>query len=310
MLSIQEKILLYSDLPEDEQAGVQQHIREHPELEALFAESQALHALLDAAREDAIPDASALLDYVLFSAITAGNPPADVAVRHARTEAAVHEHPELQAQVEAIRSSLHRLTETAEDPIARFERLTARNQGSFSTPAADREAVARRQGMRLVRPVRLALAAGLAFVAVYGVLSVMSWRLQPERARLAGLHNAADVFEEMRFRGQSAEPPPDDLVESLEILREARSSTLGLFPSYDGDRLDAAAELAERVAADVDQATLRRIQAHYVLGKIRMYQGRDAEAVEAFQTVVDHRALGAEEARRLLDFIGAQQAQE
>ena len=310
MQHIQEKILLFFDLTEEERADVEQHVREHPELEALFAESQALHAMLEAVQEDAIPDASALIDYVLFSAITAGNPPADVAARHARTEAAVREHSELQAQVEAIRSSLHRLTETAEDPIARFDRLTTRKQGSSSTPAADREAVARRQSMRLARPVRLALAASLALVAVYGALSVMSWQLQPERARLAGLQNTAEAFEEMRFRGQSNEPPPDDLVESLEILREARSSTLGLFPSYDGDRLDAAAELAERVAVDEDQTTLQRAQAHYILGKIRMYQGRDPEAARALQVVVDRQAEGAEDARRLLDFIGAQQAQE
>ena len=310
MQHIKEKILLYFDLPEDEKASVEQHVREHPELKALFAESQALHTMLKTVREEAIPDASALIDYVLFSAITVGNPPADVAARHARTEAVVRERPELQAQVEAIRSSLHRLTETAEDPIARFERLTMHDQGSSLTPAADREAVARRQGMRLFRPVRLALAASLAFVAVYGALSVMSWQLQSERARLAGLHNTAEVFEELRFRGQSIESRPDDLVQSLEILREARSSTLGLFSSYDGDRLDAAAELAERVAADEEQTTLQRGQAHYILGKIRMYQGRDVEAARALQAVVDHQVPGAEDARRLLDFIGAQQVQE
>jgi len=308
MQHIQERILLYFDLPESEQASVEQHIREHPELEALFAESKALHTMLKAAREDAQPDASALIDYVLFSSITVGNPPADVAARHARTEAVVREHPELQAQVEAIRSSLHRLTETAEDPIARFDRLTMRDQGLSSAPAADREAIARRQGMRMFRPIRLALAACLTFVAVYGVLAVMSWQLQPERARLAQLHNTAEVFDELRFRGQDSSP--DDLVESLEILREARSSTLGLFPSYDGDRLDAAAELAARVAADEDQTTLQRGQAHYILGKIRMYQGRDVEAAQALQTVIDNQVPGAEDARRLLDFIGAQQVQE
>ena len=164
--------------------------------------------------------------------------------------------------------------------------------------------------MRILRPLRLALAASLAFVAIYVVLSVMSWQLQTERARLAGLHNASDVFEEMRFRGQSNDPPPDDLVESLEILREARSSTLGLFPSYDEERLAAAAELVGGVAADIDQTTLRRIQAHYILGKIRMYQGRDVEAARALQAVVDDQVPGAEDARRLLDFIGAQHAQE
>ena len=306
MQHIQEKILLYSDLSEDEQAGVQQHIREHPELEALFVESQALHTVLEAAWEGTLPDASALRDYVLFSAIAAGSPPADIAARHARTEAAIHEHPELQAQVEAIRSSLRRLTETAEDPVARFERLTTHNQGSSSTPAADRAAVARKQGMRLVRPVRLALAASLALVAAYGALSVMSWQLQPERARLAGLQNTAEVFKDLTFRGSSDTPRFDALGESLESLRDARSSVLGLFPSYDEERLEAAAALANRVVSDEEESTARQMRASYILGKIRMYQGRDAEAARALQAVVDRQAEGAEDARRLLDFMSAQ----
>ena len=102
MLSIQEKILLYFDLPEDEQANVDRYILEHPELVELFAESQALHALISAARGDELPNTSTLTNFVLFSGMKAVDPPADVAARHARVEAAIREHPELQVDRKSV----------------------------------------------------------------------------------------------------------------------------------------------------------------------------------------------------------------
>lgn len=303
MLSIQEKILLYFDLPEEEQAELLLQVSGNTELEALYAESQALHSLLAASAQDVIPDASALTDFVLYSAMKAGNPPADLAAHYANIESAVRENPALLAQVETIRTSLRRLTETAEDPIARFDRLTAGPQAPAMKAASDREAIARRKSMRILRPMRWALAACVALVAVYGVLAIFSWQFQSERTQLSALHNAADVFQEMTFRGESSEPASDALDESLELLQQARTSTLGLFPSYDEERLEAAAVLAEQVALVREEPTLRSLRANYILGKIRTYQGRDAEATEALQKVVDGQGEGAEDARRLLDFI-------
>ncbi len=255
MLSIQEKIVLYAELPESERAEVEQYILENPELETLFEESKALHALLDSAQRE--------------------------------TE---------------IEPALQRLTATAEDPIARFERLTAKS----AVHAPDREAIARQQGMRLLRPVRLALAACVAFVAIYGALAILSWQLQSDRAQQVGLHNTGEAFEEMTFRGTADPSIADDLDEALELLDQARSSTLGLFPTYDGEQLDTAAEIAERIATNVAQSTMKRTRANYILGKIRMYQGHDEEAAQALQVVVDNQGEGAEDARRLIDLLNSQ----
>ncbi len=303
MLPIQEKILLYFDLPEDEQVEVRLAVRGNPELETLFAESQALHTVLSPGSERAVQNTAALTDYVLFSALKAGDPPAGVAAHYARIESLVGENPELRARVEAIRLTLERFTATAEDPIARFDQLTARSPQPAEVPAPDREAIVPRRNMRLLVPIRYALAACVALVTIYAALSIFSWRFQSDRTRLTALHATEEAFVELTLRGEPTEPTADALDESLELLRNARTSTLGLFPSYDAERLEAAAALAEGFAADGEATAMRTLRAQYVLGKIRMYQERDAEAAEALQKVVDGRGEGAEDARRLLDYI-------
>lgn len=150
----------------------------------------------------------------------------------------------------------------------------------------------------------MGLAACVALFVVYGGLALVSHAVQPERATLADLGRVPEAYEGLRLRGEGpADQTADQYALALEYLGEARSSVLGLFPSYNDDRLNAAAAELEGVIEASGEDSWEGLEALYILGKIRLYQNNTAEALWALQSVVALEGPHAAEARRLLDHL-------
>jgi hypothetical protein len=303
------QLFLYGDLSDAERAEVERLARTDPARAALLAESRALAAFLAEARaaDAGLPDATALAEYVV-GRHTSRRPPPEVAERYLRIEAALRERPELERQARAFLRALEQYAAEAEDPAAQFERLTGRSLTSRRPDVAP-AAAADRPPLRLAarRPVlRLALAASLVLGVAYSGLAVASRAALPERARLADLGAIPDAYEGIVLRGEGAAYPAGErYARALARLDAARRAPLGLFPRYDAAALDAAARDLAAVASEADPASWEAPEAAFLLGRIRLYQGRDREAAAAFTAVVDGDGPSAPEARRLLDWLDA-----
>jgi len=284
-------------------------------LASLGAEASAAHAeaYAQARRLAAFADA---LDAALgpadlgrlVAAERMGFPGAAAALDDARAA-----DPELDLQVDALAARLQALAADAEDPVARFERLAGRrlaaaDLGGDSAPArppvlfAAPRPTAR---LRLVRLPRWAAAAAAVLLVAYGGLFAVSSATVPERAQVAAL-GEIEAIELPTLRG-AAPTPADALTPALGAVADARRSTLGLFPRYDAAALASAAEALTAVAADADPRSAASQEARLALGRIYLYQGRDAEAVRVLGGLVAEGRYQAPTARRLLDYVRAQE---
>lgn len=299
MTAIQEKLLLYDDLSSADQEEVTRYVQAHPEWASVLAEVRALHALLGTGRT-AAPDATAVAAHVLARALD-GTPTPERAATHARIEAALVEDPTLARQARAMHRALERLAAEADDPVAHFEHLTGRRLAPVSVSAGSPPA---RVLPWASQPLRFALAACLALGVLYGALTLAGPLAQPERARLADLGGLPNDYEGLQLRGEaSAGRTADRYALALEALAAARSTTFGLFPHYDDDALDAVAVRLREVVNASGPGSWEGAEALYALGRLRLYQGQDEEAVWAFQSVVAHDGPHASEARRTLAYL-------
>ncbi len=328
MENIDQALLNYDDLPASERAAVDGYLAEHPEAQATLAEGRALRALLhDAAEaEAAVPDAESLALYLATRSASSRPLPPELEALSTRIEDAFGEHPELERRYAMMQDRLKRLTTEAEAPLAQFERLTGRRLGHVEAPdplddvardaaapapesrrvrQAWRASVADRAAAPLLRRVslpRLALAASLAVALLYGSLLLASRSSTTRWERLAGLGEVPAEFEGLRLRGVGGQTDPvaDRYAEALQTLHEARSTTLGLFPSYDPDGLRRSVALLEEATALGEPDGPIVLEAWFLLGKIRLYEGDEEAARTAFQVVADRGGPSAPDARRLL----------
>ena len=313
MNDLHDRILRYGDLSPEEQADVEHRALGHPGAAALLAEAKALHGLLVAARAHTadLPDAEVLAEYVVMRHFPGGAAP-EAGPRAARVEAALRAHPDLAAQVRAMEETLARLLQGREHPVAHFERLSGRSLAELPLPstrrAPDAPATARTAArLRLLAFTRYAVAACFALGLFYGGLAFTSGLSVSERARLAGLGELAGAYGGFHLRGASESAPMEQYALALEQIEASRRSTFGLFPHYDAAALDAAAARLSAVARAPEAPAWLVLEARYALGKVRLHQGRDAEAATAFQAVVDQQGPSAPDARRLLDWLQANQ---
>jgi hypothetical protein len=198
---------------------------------------------------------------------------------------------------------MERLSAEAEDPVAQFERLTGRRLAPpprRPAAAADR-ALAR--PLRRMRVARYALAACAGVAALYGALAFAGGLVRPERARLADLAAAPGAYEGLTYRGAAPDPTVERYAQALARLDAAERSTLGLFPRYDTAALDAVAADLALLRREAPAGSWEALEAAFLLGRIRLHRGQDAEAEAAFRTVVEEEGPSAPEARRLLDWL-------
>lgn len=300
MTNIEQNLLLFDDLSASEQAEAEAYLREHPEAQSLVEEGQVLRGLL-ASQEIANVDMEDVADYVVSRRFIHNDP------RLNRVGDAIQAHPELAKAVATIESNLARIIVGAEDPIAQFERLSGHSLSADTTAkvAKDRPAERRAPQMRLVRrPMRLALAACVAFVGLYSALWIVGSGIQAEHLRMADLDGVSELYEGPRFRGETESGDVAQYEAAMLLLHEARTSTVGLFPSYDESKLADAVSAIHAVANPDGEATYVSMEAQYVLARIYVYQERYEDAAQLLGSLVDQAGPRAPDAQRLLDYIG------
>lgn len=234
-----------------------------------------------------------------------------------RIDAAVNADPALVAEAERVRDRLRTLAAEMESPAAQFARLTGRAAPASSAPAlaetptarsasarparfVDRAAAAPPRKHRM-RAVRRMLVAACAVVVAYGGAAAISSQQRPERARMASLNDLTD-WAPPQTRGD-ADASAAALAAALGRVDDARRTTLGLFPHYDAATLDAAAADLKSLSAQVPAETAVSQEARFALARVRLYQGRDADAARLLGTLVRQGSYRAPEARRLIDWI-------
>lgn len=307
-----ERLDAYPLLPPDARAAVEREVAGQPSLAARLAEAQALATALDAAAGPVTPD-----DVARFVADQAAGLDAPDA---ARIEAAMAADPALAAEAEHARERLAALATHAEPPADQYTRLMAAygstpetstaETSTRATPRADRRAADRaaagpprtRSLGRLRRLALVAVTCGIAYSAAF----VGSTLARPERDRMAALDEVS--YRTPTLRGGTTPAPEVRLAEAMAEVRAARRSTLGLFPRYDADALDAAAAQLTGVAAESAPASAASQEARFALARVHLQQGRDAEAAHVLASLVEQGSYRAPEARRLLDWLRSRPA--
>ena len=294
----------YPTLSPDERAEVDVRVAEHPEWAEAHADAQRLAALFDAAT--AADDADDLAQRTVARRLGLSLSDVDDAPGG----------PEWDAEKERIEARLDALAAEAEDPIRRYERLTGESLGTASatdapmasasplsllTPAPDRPPTPARPRLRLLRASTWAAAAAV-FLVAYGTLFAVSTATVSERARVAAL-GEIDAAPPPVLRGGEAVPTADRLVAAFDAIDDARQSTLGLFPSYDDAALATAADELAALTADTAPTSWESQEARLALGRVLLYQGRDAEAARVLGGLVEEGSYRGSAARRLLDAI-------
>lgn len=329
MDDIELRLLNYDELPAPEREEVDAYVAEHPEAASLLVEGRRLRAILEeAGRLDTeVPDAEAIAQFIAAQHMGQHPLPPDLEALGRRIEASFEEHPEVERQYSMMRERLKALAASAESPRAQFERLTSRKLGASrqtkstsesTTPAAARPPRRdRSKGWRtsvtshlsLVQQFslpRLAFAATFIVMLLYGGLYLASRAGQPDYVRLADLDTIENEFAGLRLRGPDGQPDlaAGRYAAALDALRAAQSSTLGLFPHYEPEGLNEAVRLLEEAAELEGQGSALGLEAWFLIGKIRLYEGRTDDAREVFEIVVQREGPSAPDAQRLLNEIG------
>lgn len=201
------------------------------------------------------------------------------------------------------------------DPLARFRALDAKMQEVYPAPlfaaaprrqrpapssptaSADRMPTPR-AAMR--RPV-WSRAHTFAAVLVLLVGSVALWRgLQAPLGDFTAQELTLEGYGTVRGDTPAGATPEQRYTTALRELDESRTTTFGLFPRYDRERLLAARGGLDGVVRDSSSGDFLRLEALYLLGKTNLLLGDNDAATEALQQVVLGEGAKAREADALL----------
>ncbi len=327
MKPIEERILLYSELSPEERSEVDAYVASHPELSELLEGVRAFENLVKEAQAFAgQPPGDSVLAYYVATRLLERHPmPEGLRGVFARLEAALENDAALRERYGIFERRMREL-EAASDAVAQFERLagyTLEPPGEGERPPALHPSKPRRMADRASRrparlfrtarlPARWAMAASLALVALYGVLFVISEASRPALDRSLHLDEDAGAFNGLHVRsgnGGFMTGPADSLYfRAMDALGEARTSTLGLFPHYDAERLREAAGYLKKVVEMEEPNTFLYLEAQFFLGKIYLAQGNLPEAEAAFEAVVSGQGSRMDEAREMLRRLRASSA--
>lgn len=331
MDNVEEQILSYPHLSAEEQREVEVYVEGHPEWAPLLRDVRGLESFIrgvpDGGEETSLE--SLLTAYVVIRHFQRGG---KVSVEMERlfekVEERLEDESELQERVEAIRRRLKR-AEAGLDPVSHFEELTGHSlapdaeRASASSPEPstrtnESRSSSRRTSMAslldwmegLPLAIRGVGAAAVLLLGTYAVLFVASEASQSTLDQLAAVDVSTQMVESYYSTNtRSATPSADTLtadglyLEALSILRDARTSTLGLFPRYDSDALEETETKLKRVLEQTESGSFLALEAQYYLGKVALAQGRVEAARDRFETVVEREGRLAEDARRILQTL-------
>lgn len=331
MDNVEEQILSYPHLSVDRQREVEVYVEEHPEWAPLLRDVRGLESFV---RGGADEGGETSLDVLLT---------AYVVVRHVQErgevstalerlfealEERLKNEPELRERVDAIRHRLER-AEARLDPVSHVEELTGHslapeeNQASASSEArsaSETNASERAPTValfdwigRLPLAVRGVGAAVVLLFGTYAALFVASEASQSTLGRLAAVDVSTQMVESYYSTNtRGALPSADTLtadglyLEALSTLRDARTSTLGLFPRYDSTALEEAETKLKRVLDQTESGSFLALEVQFYLGKVALAQERVEAARDRFEMVVKREGRLAEDARRILQTLRAE----
>ena len=313
MEGILDKIAAYADLSAAERDEVHAYVREHPEHGQALTEARLFASWLGAGRASDKPPLvnGEIADYVVAQHFGAQPLPTVAAQRATQIEAILHEHPDLERKAREMTQHLAFLVSESEDAVDQFERLAGRpitpepakpKRKPRARKAPDRQPA--RASAR--RPLQTAVFAVLGVVALWGALFLAGQASLSPYQRWADLDELPAVYDGLTRSATQPSGSTASYAEAVERLRMARSAPLGLFPNYDADELaDIVTDLEDVIAMERAENGLLALEARFLIGKIRIYQGRLGEATAALRYVVEQDGPSAPEARELLSLLDA-----
>ncbi len=155
-------------------------------------------------------------------------------------------------------------------------------------------------GTRGRRWARRAISGAAVLALIYAALLGLSVMSLDDRDRVAALGELGAAIPV-----ETTAPGAARLGEALGAVRDARRSTLGLFPTYDPVRLGRAADSLGALARDVEASPWVGQEAQMARGRALVVLGRDAQAARVLGALVGGGGYRAPAARRLLDHLRA-----
>lgn len=315
-INIEEMLTLYTELSDEEREVVRAYVAVHPEWASALDEARRWDELLRSVQDvdEHGTDADSIAYYVATRDLSVDDAPPEVARAIREMKTRIEGDPELRARVSRMASDAAEV-EAAVPAGAQFERLTGHDLDSY--PTVDDAAggtvrhefdVEREIDVAQMAPASAfawrAAASVVALIAVYGILFAVGESLRPQHERLGAFTEAELVLEGFDVSRSDVEDEvslsASRYIEALDNLRRSRTSFLGLFPSYDESRLDAAAGMLDEVVTNEPQDSFLAEEATYMLAKTELLRGRNDAAAAAFSQVVASGSRRAEDARRIL----------
>ncbi len=323
MDNVEEQILSYPHLSVEKQREVDVYVENHPEWAPLLRDVRTIESLSREHPDGELSSADPLLrTYALVQHVHPDEVPPSLQEAFADLKKRLDEDPELRSRADTIREQLAS-AEADIDPVSHFEELTGHSlspdpdteevsQTPAADPAPDRDAAAPTRSVSdqlldLPLAVRLGGVAVTLLLGTYAVLFVASEASQSTLDRLATVDVSNQMVESYSsINTRSVAPAPDttqgkDLyLNALSALRSARTSTFGLFPEYDTQKIETAERLLTQLIDQEASGSFLALEARFFLGKVHLAQEEVAQAREQFEIVVREEGRKADDAERIL----------
>lgn len=321
MENVREQILSYPQRSAEEQRRVEKYVEAHPEWAPLFRDIRRLESFLrKAGGDDPI-----LTSYVVAQEVEMEGLSSTFEEAFGRIERALDEDEELRAQIDEMQEQFEQ-AEADLNPVSHFESVTGhslsdREDGSASLgePSRDNpDAPPQASGSRGAQggaalllslpPIVQRIGSGLlGLLAVYLGLFAIDQATQSTFDRLATIEVSDQMVEsyyssqtQRTVSGPDTTTVDDVYLGSLATLRQAESTTFGLFREYHRDSLRHAKRGLERVLNRTEPSSFLASEARFYLGKLCLAEKRIEKARAHFEAVVQQDGRRAPEAQRIL----------
>ncbi len=326
MENVEEQILSYPHRSHDERRKIEAFVEGHPEWATLLHDVRALEGVAQTHRPsdtEESPSDALLATYVTVTHLHPDEVSPGLEAAFRRLEARIEASDALRERAKAMRRRL-KTTEAEIDPVAQFEELTGHKvaassaEGGTSSTGAERMSTSERASTptlldsfsQVAAPVRWAGTALALLLGAYGVLYGISTATQSPLERLATIDVSEQVvssYSPDNTRGGRTDADTmrtqDLYLEALSILRTARTSTLGLFPEYNADKIAEAERLLKDVVEREGDTSFLALEARFYLGKTYLAQRQADRARAQFESVVRNEGRRADDARQILDAL-------
>lgn len=316
MNDVEEQILSYPHLSVEEQREVEAYVESNPEWAPLLQDIRSIEHLAGRTQED-LPSDALLATYVTVQHLHPEGVPSRLQDALSDLEARIEEDEALRQDVNAARRRLQE-AEAAVEPVSHFESLTDHTLDAEAAPepAAQPESAEAQEAaapslldvfLNLPVLLRRGAVAAVLLVGLYGGLYVVSSALQSPLDRLAAVKVSSQVVDNYADTNLRSPVPESDTtsvdeqyLEALSTLREARTSTLGLFPRFDQEALAQAEQDLNRVLEQVEPGSFLALEARFYLGKISLAQEEVNTARRHFKAVAKGEGRQSKEAYDIL----------